>query len=190
MHRFIYSLRHLLIAGIVVTIGGLLPLSPATADTGILLSHEGASLPPEVMQDAELMSLWQKYNYLLNFYPIEEIQKMIAREESEKANLLGIQIQVSDPVEQFQPAQIHPMGIRLCPIAQQPRSIPLIRSKSVIMLSPAQSDIAPNGSTRVIQDLKNLPGLMNLYDSMRTFLYLNVRFCSRQPHRCSSQAKE
>ncbi|MBC7227647.1 MAG: hypothetical protein H5T61_10505 [Thermoflexales bacterium] len=68
-------------------------------------------LPPEVTTDPELTKLWEKYSYLLasKQVPLEELQKMIADEESEKARLLGIKVRVAGPMGQQQP-----LGISLC----------------------------------------------------------------------------
>lgn len=115
MRRFTHLLTRVIVVGVVLTFGFLFSLSPAVADTGGGIHPQSeTSLPPEVMQDADLMALWQKYSYLLSFYPLEEVQKMIAREESEKAKLLGIRIQMTGPGLQLQPAQMQPMGVRLC----------------------------------------------------------------------------
>ena len=104
MRRFTHSLTQLAfrsIAGVMLMC--LLPLSSVFADSGPSSQEPlETTLPPEVMQDAEWQTLWWKYSFLLTVYPLEEVQKMIAREEDERARLLGIRMHVTDPTERLQ----------------------------------------------------------------------------------------
>ncbi len=65
----------------------------------------------QVTQDPELIALWEKYSHLLASHQVsvDELQKMIANEKSEKAKLLGIRIKVVASMKQAQP-----LGVSLC----------------------------------------------------------------------------
>lgn len=64
-----------------------------------------------IAQDPELRRLWLKYNHILasGQISVNELQEMIANEKSEKAKLLGINLQITESVDKAQP-----LGLSLC----------------------------------------------------------------------------